>query len=265
VVIGGGFLGLEFAAAARGRGLAVTVVEAAERLMSRAISVPVSEAFSEHHTGLGVDLRMQTPVQRIHADAGRVTGVELAGGEVLPADLVIISIGVVPNVELARDAGLQVENGIVIDANLATSDPFIYALGDCAVYPSRFAPAPSRLESIQNAVDQARHVAANLTGSVSAYDSVPWFWSDQGGLKLQIAGLAQGVTETVLRGDRKGRKFSVYCFRGPKLIAVESVSRPTDHMTARRLIAAGAEVTPSQAADLEFELKSLLPTVRQLT
>lgn len=263
VVVGGGFLGLEFAAIARGKGVAVTVVEAAARLMARAISAPVSEAFREHHLGLGTELRLATPVARLHADNGRVTGVELAGGEILPADLVVVSIGVIPNVELARAAGLAIENGIVIDANLATSDPSIFSLGDCAVYPSRFAHVPSRLESIQNAVDQARHLAINLTGHATAYDAVPWFWSDQGGVKLQIAGLAQAVTQTVLRGDREGRKFSAYCFRGDRLVAVESVNRPADHMAARRLIAAGVAVSPVQAADPDFDLKTLIPAAPQ--
>ena len=192
-----------------------------------------------------------------------MTGVELGNGTVLPADLVVVSIGVVPNVGLARDAGLACENGIVIDANLATNDPSIFSLGDCAVYPSRFAHVPSLLESIQNAVDQARHLATVLTQGLSAYDAVPWFWSDQGGAKLQIAGLGQAVTQTVIRGDRAGLKFSVYCFRDDKLVAVESINRPADHMAARRLLAAGVAVSPAQAADSAFDLKSLLPAAPQ--
>lgn len=263
VVVGGGFLGLEFAAVARGKGIDVTVVEAADRLMARAISPIISEAFRQHHLSLGVDLRLATGVTKLHSEQGTVTGVELSDGTILPADLVVISIGVIPNVGLARDAGLACENGIVIDANLTTSDPAIFSLGDCAVYPSRFAHVPSRLESIQNAVDQARHLALALTNGAAAYDAVPWFWSDQGGAKLQIAGLGQAVTQTVVRGDREGLKFSVYCFRDDRLVAVESINRPADHMGARKLLAAGVAVSPEQVADIEFDLKSLLPAPPQ--
>lgn len=263
VVVGGGFLGLEFAAVARARGVPVTVIEAADRLMARAISPAVSEAFRLHHGQLGTDLRLATTVGGLRSENGHVSGVELGDGSVLAADLVVVSIGVIPNVELARQAGLACENGIVIDENLATSDPDIFSLGDCAVYPSRFAQMPSRLESIQNAVDQARHLALGLTKELSAYDAVPWFWSDQGGAKLQIAGLGQGVTETVIRGDRAGLKFSAYCFRDDRLVAVESINRPADHMAARRLLAAGVAVLPSQAADIDFDLKSLLPAPPQ--
>ena len=263
VVVGGGFLGLEFAAVARAKGVSVTVIEAAERLMARAISPVVSEAFRQHHLGLGTELCLATPVKGLLSQDGQVSGVELGDGTVLPVDLVVVSIGVIPNVELARQAGLACENGIVIDESLATSDPDVFSLGDCAVYPSRFAHVPSRLESIQNAVDQARHLALTLTRGASAYDAVPWFWSDQGGAKLQIAGLAQGVTEAVVRGDQAGLKFSVYCFRGDRLVAVESINRPADHMAARRLLAAGVAVLPSQAADIEFDLKSLVPAPQQ--
>jgi|TARA_A100001391_G_scaffold145276_1_gene102908 3-phenylpropionate/trans-cinnamate dioxygenase ferredoxin reductase subunit len=263
VVIGGGFLGLEFAAVARAKNVSVTVVEAAGRLMARAISPVTSEAFRLHHERLGTDLRLATSVKGLIADKGRVTGVELGNGTVLPADLVVVSIGVIPNVELARAAGLACDNGIVIDQNLSTSDPDIFSLGDCAVYPSRFAQVPSRLESIQNAVDQARHLALTLTGNMSAYDAVPWFWSDQGGAKLQIAGLSQGVTETFIRGSEVDLKFSVYCFRDDRLVAIESVNRPADHMSGRKLLAAGVAVLPSQVVDTDFDLKSLLPSPSQ--
>lgn len=263
VVVGGGFLGLEFAAVARAKGVPVTVIEAADRLMARAISPVISEAFRLHHTSLGTDLRLATAVKGLLSENDQVSGVELGDGSVLPADLVVVSIGVIPNVELARQAGLACENGIVIDENLATSDPDVFSLGDCAVYPSRFALVPSRLESIQNAVDQARHLALALTKGLSAYDAVPWFWSDQGGAKLQIAGLGQGVTETIVRGDQAGLKFSVYCFRDGRLVAVESINRPADHMAGRRLLAAGVAVLPSQVADIDFDLKSLIPAPPQ--
>lgn len=258
VVIGGGFLGLEFAAVARERGVSVSIVEAGGRLMGRAISQPMSQAFQAHHAALGSALFLGAGIRRLIAEGGNVSAVELADGTMLPADLVVVGIGVAPNTALAQEAGLDCANGILVDACLATSDPRIFALGDCAVFPSRFSLHPARLESIQNAVDQARHLAAVLTGSGAAYDSVPWFWSDQGGAKLQIAGLAQDIDEEVLRGDVAGMKFSVFRFRGGRLAAVESVNRPADHMAARRLLTAEAALTPGQAADSAFELKSLL-------
>lgn len=257
VVIGGGFLGLEFAAVAREWGLAVSIVEAGPRLMGRAISQPMAEAFRAHHVALGSQLFLQAKVRRLVAEAGEISAVELDDGILLPADLVVVGIGVEPHVALARDAGIDCDNGIVVDDRLATSDPAIFALGDCAVFPSRFALQPSRLESIQNAMDQARHLAAVLTGKPAAYDAVPWFWSDQGGAKLQIAGLAQGTDREVLRGDVSGMKFSVFCYRGDRLVAVESANRPADHMAARRLLTAGLSPTPEQAADPGFDLKSL--------
>ena len=144
--------------------------------------------------------------------------------------------------------GLTVRNGIVVDQRLATEDPSISAIGDCASFPSRYSNAACRLESIQNAVDQARFLAKRLTGHDTAFDAVPWFWSDQGGLKLQIAGLSGGVDEVVLRGDVAGRRFSAYCFCGGRLIAVESVGRPADHMAARKLLGASAPVRPNTCA-----------------
>jgi 3-phenylpropionate/trans-cinnamate dioxygenase ferredoxin reductase subunit len=171
---------------------------------------------------------------------------------VLPADLVVVGIGVLPNTELAADAGLAVENGILVDACLSTSDPDVSAIGDCAAYPSPFAGRPVRLESVQNAVDHARSVAAKLTGEAAPYRSVPWFWSDQFAAKLQIAGLAGGYDRTVVSGEPG--TFSVFCFQGERLRAVESVNRPADHLAARRLFAAGAGLHPDDIGD-GFELK----------
>ena len=189
-------------------------------------------------------------------------GVETTDGALHEADLVVVSIGVIPNVELAKDAGLEIANGIVVDLNLATSDPSISALGDCAAFPSRFAFGNCRIESVQNAVDQARYLAQRLTGHTHGFEAVPWFWSDQGGVKLQIAGVAMSrADEIVLRGDRPGLKFSAYGFSKGHLVAVESVNRPADHMAARKLLAADAPVTPAQAADAQFDLKTLLQPV----
>ncbi len=257
VVVGAGFIGLEFAAVAAARGIDVTVLEATSRPMSRAVSVPISRFFLEAHERAGVRLAMGAVVVRVTGEGGRATGVETGEGLHVPADLVVVGIGVVPNVELAADAGLAVANGIVVDDHLRTADPAISALGDCAVYPGAFAGgAPTRLESVQNAVDGARCVAARLAGRPSPFAAVPWFWSDQGPLKLQIAGLAIPHDETVVRGDPETGSFSVFCYEGRRLAAVESVNRAADHMIARRLLAKGLALTRAEAGDPGLDLKA---------
>jgi 3-phenylpropionate/trans-cinnamate dioxygenase ferredoxin reductase subunit len=169
---------------------------------------------------------------------------------------VLICIGVIPNAELAREAGLAVDNGIVVDARLATADPAILAIGDCANFPTSFAAGRVRLESVQNAVDQARSVAAYIAGKPEPYDKVPWFWSDQGDLKLQIAGITVGHDKAVMRGDPEGGRFSVFCYRAGRLIGVESVNQTADHVVARRLLAGDPKLTPQQAADLSYDLRA---------
>jgi 3-phenylpropionate/trans-cinnamate dioxygenase ferredoxin reductase component len=261
VVVGAGFIGLEFAAVAAAAGVAVTVVEATDRPMARSLSPEMSAFFRGAHERQDVRFVFGAMVVRVLGmEGGRATGVETADGRRFPADLVLVGIGVVPNAELAAAAGLAVADGIVVDEHLLTSDPAISAIGDCARYPCRFA-APgaglSRLESVQNAVDQGRCVAARLAGRPAPYAAVPWFWSDQGPLKLQIAGLATPHERAVLRGDpAAGGAFSVFCFRGDRLIGVESVNRPLDHVLARKLLASGTELTPEQAADAGFDLKA---------
>lgn len=258
VVIGAGFLGLEFAAVAAGKGRDVTVVEAAPGLMGRAVSAPVSAAFLRHHESSGVRFRLGVTVEALTEVAPGRCRLLLSDGETLEADLVVSSIGVQPNVELAEGAGLRTANGIVVDQWLGTEDPAISAIGDCAAFSSRFAPGLCRIESVQNAMDQARCLARRLTGSPLAYDSAPWFWSDQGGLKLQIAGLSQGADRFLIRGEPASLSFSVYVFREGRLVAVESVARPADHMTARRLLNAGVEVMAHHFEAPDFDLKRLL-------
>ena len=260
VVVGAGFIGLEFAAVCAGRGLDVTVIEAADRVMARAVSAETSAAFRAAHQAMGVAFRFGGGVDAIEESAGRAAAVALPGGETIPADLVLIGIGVVPNQDLAAEAGLPVRDGIEVDAFLATSDPAVSAIGDCARFPTRFAQGfPGgegvRLESVQNAIDQGRCLAARLTGRPAPYDAVPWFWSDQGRHKLQIAGLALPGDASVRRGT--GEAFSVFRFRDGTLRAVESVNRPADHMAARRILAAARSLTPDQAADPGLDLKAL--------
>jgi 3-phenylpropionate/trans-cinnamate dioxygenase ferredoxin reductase subunit len=189
--------------------------------------------------------------------SGRVTKVALRDGQRLDADLVVVGIGVLPETELATDAGLKVDNGVVVDEYLRTEDDAIYAIGDCASYPSPHANGQRvRLESVQNAVDHAHCVAAGICGTPSAYTAVPWFWSDQYAIKLQIAGISTGYDRTVVAGDRDAGKFSVFCFRRDRLIAVESANKPADHVLARRLLAGEPDLTPQEVAQPGFDLKS---------
>ncbi|KIY41209.1 hypothetical protein TZ03_08485 [Pseudomonas sp. 10-1B] len=259
IVIGAGFLGLEFAAVAAKKGLAVTVIEAGQTLMGRAVSAPVADAFRRHHEALGVQFRLGVTVAELGESTPGRCRMVTSTGEVIDADLLVSSIGVVPNVELADQAGLRCENGVVVDAYLRTEDPAIWAIGDCAAFESRFSSGLCRIESVQNAMDQARCLARTLTGNRVPYDAAPWFWSDQGGLKLQIVGLSQGADQCVIRGDAHTQSFSACLFRDGKLLAIESVARPVDHMAGRRLITAGVLVQPGQVQDLDIELKSLLP------
>jgi 3-phenylpropionate/trans-cinnamate dioxygenase ferredoxin reductase subunit len=264
VVVGAGFIGLEFAAVAAARGVAVTVVEAAVRPMARSLSTEASAFFRGAHERQGVRFAFGAAVVRVFGDGGgrRAAGVETADGRRFPADLVLVGIGVVPNAELAAGAGLAVSDGIVVDERLLTTDPTVSAIGDCARHPSPFAAdgtaRPVRIESVQNAVDQARCVAARVAGRrpPAPYAAVPWFWSDQGVLRLQIAGLATGHDRAVVRGNPERGAFSVFCFRGGRLLGVESVNRPLDHVLARKLLANGTGLAPEQAADPGFDLKA---------
>ncbi|MCS0500935.1 NAD(P)/FAD-dependent oxidoreductase [Ancylobacter mangrovi] len=258
VVVGAGFIGLEFAAVARALGHEVTVLEAAARPLARAVSPQMSAFFAEAHEAMGTKLRLGAGVVGLGGEGGRVTHVEATDGQAHPADLVLVGIGVTPNVELAAEAGLEVANGIVVDEELSTADPDISALGDAVAYPSVHAGAMARLESVQNAVDQARCIAARLTGKAAHYCAVPWFWSDQADLKLQIVGLSGPTDTAVLRGDPASRRFSVFRFHERRLTAIESVNRAADHMLGRRLLAGRPSLTPEEAADESFELKSLL-------
>lgn len=250
VVIGGGFIGLEVAAAARTLGKQVTVIEGQARLMARVVAPVVSEYFRSQHEAKGVDILL-------NAALFGITEKEVLLGERMrrPADLVVAGIGVVPNVELAREAGLPVGNGVTVDEYLRTPDERIFAIGDCSESPNLFAGTLCRLESVQNAVDQAAAVAKSIVGHRAPYGAVPWFWTDQYDIHLQMAGLPVGFDQVVVRGDPQSRKFSVFYFRGGRLCAVDSINRPADHMAARKLIGARTMLSPDQARDESFDLK----------
>jgi 3-phenylpropionate/trans-cinnamate dioxygenase ferredoxin reductase component len=258
VVIGAGFIGLEFAATARAKGLEVDVIELGVRVMARAVTAEISEFFQLRHTAAGVRIHLGVQVTSIEANSGKITGVSLSDGRHIPADLIVVGVGVLPNVEIAGAAGLPVASGIIVDDHLLTADANISAIGDCALFASPRFGGSLRLESVQNATDHARCVAARLTGKAEVYDGLPWFWSDQGPDKLQIAGLTTGYDQVVVRGDREQGQFSAFCYKSGQLVGIESVNRAGDHMFGRRLLAKNGSITPEQAADPGFDLKGAL-------
>jgi 3-phenylpropionate/trans-cinnamate dioxygenase ferredoxin reductase component len=255
VVIGAGFIGLEIAATAASLGKHVTIVEIGGRVMGRAVSPTISTFFGQAHTAFGARLLLDKAVVRFRTHLGKISEVELSDGARVPADLVVVGVGILPEHGLAETAGLVCRNGIAVNENLEASDPSISAIGDCATFPSHLVNTSIRLESVQNAVDQARCVARRLVGKKAPYRSLPWFWSDQGDLKLQIAGLSHGVDQWILRGNEETRSFGVFGFRGGDLVAVETVNRPGDHMAARKLLELGARISPDEAADAGYDLR----------
>jgi 3-phenylpropionate/trans-cinnamate dioxygenase ferredoxin reductase component len=258
VVIGAGFIGLEFAATARAKGLEVDVVELGTRVMARAVTAEISEYFQARHMAAGIRLHLGVQVTGIESSGDSVCGVSLSDGRHMPADLVVVGVGVLPNVELAAEAGLPVASGIIVNERLLTSDPNISAIGDCALFASPRFGGSLRLESVQNATDHARCVAARLTGDAKTYDGLPWFWSDQGDDKLQIAGLTTGYDDVVVRGDRQARSFSAFCYKSGQLVGIESVNRAADHVFGRKLLGMNRSVEPERVADPGFDLKTAL-------
>lgn len=257
VIVGGGYIGLETAAVLRKLGLAVTVVEMLERVMQRVTAPEVSAFYTRVHREEGVGIRCNLGVSAF-AGQGRVEAVRCSDGTLLPADLVIIGVGIVPNVELARDAGLNVENGIVVDEFARTSDPAIVAAGDCTWHHNAIYDRWLRLESVQNASDQARVAAETLCGKRTPYGALPWFWSDQYDLKLQIAGLSQGYDDLVTRGDRDtGRSFAAFYLKQGRVIAVDAVNKPPEFMIGKKLITGGKVVDRARLADAAVPMKEI--------
>jgi 3-phenylpropionate/trans-cinnamate dioxygenase ferredoxin reductase subunit len=258
VIVGGGFIGLEVAAVLSKLGLHVTVLEGLPRVLARVTVPEVSAFFERVHREAGVDLRTGVQIAAFEGGA-TVEQVVLADGTRIPADFVIAGIGQLPNVELAQEAGLKVNNGIVVDEYARTDDPHIYAAGDCANHPNAFFACRLRLESVQNAMEHGRAVAANLLGKPTIYNVVPWFWSDQYDLKLQMVGLSAGHDRMVLRGDLNGRAFAAFYLKQGRLIAADTVSRPQDFMFAKKLVGMRAVVDAAQLADEAVPLKNLVP------
>ncbi len=257
VIVGAGYIGLEVAAVARQCGMEVTVVEMESRVMSRVVSPELSAFYQRVHADHGVRILLSTGVTGF-SGAGRIDGVTLDNGETLDTDVAVIGIGIVPNVELAQECGLEVYNGIVVDDHCRTNDPDIYAIGDCTWHPNALLGQCLRLESVHNAVEQAKTAAANLLGEDVAYAQVPWFWSDQYDLKLQIAGVSQGYDEVVVRGDPQAQAFSCLYLKEGELIAVDAVNAPRDYLQCRSLIAEHVRIDPAKLADTSVQLKDMV-------
>jgi 3-phenylpropionate/trans-cinnamate dioxygenase ferredoxin reductase subunit len=262
VIIGGGYVGLEVAAVAVQLGLRVAVLEAAPRLLARVTGPEVSSCIEQLHRAQGVELRLSCEVRDLELGETRrkVRGVRFACQGVterLDADLVLVGIGLVPNTELASAAGLAVDDGIVVDEYACTADPAILAIGDCANQPSAYAGGRIRLESVPNAIEHARVAAATLMGKREPYAAIPWFWSDQYGLKLQMVGLSTGYEQCVTRGSAGGKEFSAFYLKDRRVIAADVIGRPADFMAAKRLVASRVEVDVSRLGDAAVPLASL--------
>lgn len=254
IVIGGGYIGLEVAAVLTQRGLGVTVLEAAPRVMARAVGAVTAGYFADLQRAHGVGLRLGASVESLAPADGGVA-VRLADGAMLAADLVVAGVGGAPETALAEAAGLPVEDGILVDAAGQTADPAIYAAGDCTRFPLMADGPMTRLESVQNAVDQAKAVAAAIMGEDARHDAVPWFWSDQFGARLQIAGLRADGDQEIIRGDPATGSFSVCYLRNGRLVALDSVGRVRDFTQAKKPIKAGARPDPARLADPDIPLK----------
>ncbi|WP_198943709.1 MULTISPECIES: NAD(P)/FAD-dependent oxidoreductase [Henriciella] len=263
VIIGGGYIGLEAASVLVGMGARVVVLEAQERLLARVAGPALSAFYEKEHLGHGVDIRLGAKIEAIIEKGGRPSGVRLAGGTDVPADLVIVGIGIAPEVEPLIAAGAEEAlGGVKVDEFCRTSLPDIYAAGDCAAHANRYAGgAVIRLESVQNAHDQAAVAAASIAGAAKPYDAVPWFWSDQYDLKLQTAGLSNGHDKAVLRGDPDSRSFSIVYLRDDRVIALDCVNATRDYAQGRRLVATGGVCDLETIGDPGSPL--FKPTVRK--
>jgi 3-phenylpropionate/trans-cinnamate dioxygenase ferredoxin reductase subunit len=257
VMVGAGYIGLEIASVATSLGVDVTVLEAVDRVLARVVCPEVAQFYLDYHSKAGVRIHCSTGVAAFHGRTG-VDAVETTAGRRFPCDLVIVGIGILPEVGLAEESGLTCDNGLNVDDHARTDDPNIVAAGDCTNHPNPFAGRRIRLESVHNAVEQAKTAALSLLGESQPYAQVPWFWSDQFDLKLQIAGLSEDHDQVIVRGNPDGDSFSACYLRAGKLVAVDAVNSPRDFIFGRKLIATGAVVSPEQLADSATSLGDLL-------
>ena len=260
VIVGAGYIGLEVAAVARSRGVEVTVLEAAERVMARVVCREVSAFYRDVHEAAGVRIACGSGVREFVGDQ-HVEAVVSTDGTSHPCDLVVVGVGILPRTELAEQAGLRCENGIHVDEEARTSDPNIFAAGDCTAHPNAILGRRVRLESVHNAVEQAKTAASSILGETRPYSQVPWFWSDQYDLKLQIAGLSEGYDQVVLRGNPADRRFAAYYIRDGRIIAVDAVNSPRDFLLGKKLVAAHAAIDPLLITDAGSDLESIAENI----
>lgn len=256
VVIGGGYIGLEVSAVCVQRGMRVTLLEAADRILNRVTAPAMSDFFAQLHREHGVDVRCNA---RVVGFDGRdhVTAVICEDGRI-QADLVVIGVGIVPNIELAEAAGLPCDNGIVVDEYCRTADAYIFAAGDCSSHPNPLLQRRLRLESVQNAVEQGKIAATNLCGRREPYAEIPWFWSDQYDVKLQIVGIAEGYDQVIQRGRMQDHAFSLFYLRQGALIAVDAVNNPREYMACRKLVPQQLRIAPTRLADTGIPMQDMV-------
>ena len=257
VIVGAGYIGLEASAVARQMGLDVTVLEMEDRVLARVTSPIMSQFFTDEHTRQGADIRTGARLASLKGTDGKVSKAVLADGSELDADIVLVGIGILPNVELAEEAGIACSNGILTDQDARTNDPRVFAAGDCAARPLVHYGRKGRLESVHNAIEQGKLSAAAIMGKPRPTEDCPWFWSDQYDLKLQIAGLSQGYDETVVRGDPEERKFAVFYLQNGKLIAVDAINSPPEFLASKKLIMTGARLAPETLSDTSKSMKEI--------
>lgn len=257
VIIGAGYIGLEAAAVARQMGLDVTVLEMAPRVLARVTSPVMSDFFETEHRAQGVTILTDSRLDHLDGTDGKVSAAVLADGTRLDADIVLVGIGILPNEELAKDAGIACNNGIQVDRDARTSDPRVFAAGDCASRPLVHYGRSGRLESVHNAIEQGKLAAAAILGKPRPAEDCPWFWSDQYDLKLQIAGLSQDYDEIVVRGDPKDRKFAAFYLRNGTLIAVDAINSAPEFLASKKLIMAGAKLAPATLGDTSISMKDI--------
>ncbi len=256
-IIGAGYIGLEIASIAIKKNLEVTIMELENEVMSRVVSSEVSNFFQSKHQSEGIEFKFNTSVTDIE-DQGKQKGIVCSDGSVLSTDLVVVGVGIKPNIELAHSSGLECDNGIIVDDNGQTSDDHIFAVGDCSNHPNNILKQRLRLESVQNAVEQAKSVAAGISGNHRPYHQVPWFWSDQYNIKLQIAGISQHHDRRVIRGSPEEEKFAVFYQKDKRLIAVDAINSPKEFVTGKKLIQMQAEIPPELIRNVDVDLKEIV-------
>ncbi|MEL6324706.1 MAG: FAD-dependent oxidoreductase, partial [Pseudomonadota bacterium] len=257
VIVGAGYIGLEAAAVARQLGLDVTVLEMADRVLARVTSPVISEFYTRLHSAHGAHIRTSAQLTELVGTGGRVSAARLASGEDVPCDLVLVGIGIVPNQDLAEDAGIACANGILVDEDARTNDPRIFAAGDCANRPLVHYGRTGRLESVHNAIEQGKLAAAAILGRARPPVDTPWFWSDQYDVKLQIAGLSQGYDEIVVRGDPASTSFAAFYLQTGKLIAVDAINAAPEFLASKKLIMTGASLAPDELSDTSVTMKEI--------